>query len=136
MKITADTNILLRAVLDDEPSQSLSARQALEEAEGIAITLATFCEIVWVLRKNDRRSPEEAASLVRLLLAIPNVFVDQAAVEAGLSVLVAGGDFADGVIAYDGTRLGGDVFVTFDRKAAALLKTAGLNSLLLPTNAG
>ncbi len=30
----------------------------------------------------------------------------------------AGGDFADGVIAYEGRWLGGETFVSFDRKAA------------------
>jgi predicted nucleic-acid-binding protein len=37
----------------------------------------------------------------------------------------AGGDFADGVIAFEGRRLGGDVFLTFDRQAAKLIAAAG-----------
>jgi len=47
------------------------------------------------------------------------------AVELGLSLLDAGGDFADGVIAMAGSALGGDQLVTFDRQAAALLKRWG-----------
>jgi predicted nucleic-acid-binding protein len=47
---------------------------------------------------------------------------DRAAVEAGLASLRAGGDFADGVIAHEGRRMGADVFVSFDRRAVALLK--------------
>jgi hypothetical protein len=35
------------------------------------------------------------------------------AVEAGLSRLDAGGDFADGIIAYEGDWLGGEEFVVF-----------------------
>ncbi len=43
-----------------------------------------------------------------------NVVVNRPAVEAGLSALHSGGDFADGVIAYDGAWLGGEIFVSFD----------------------
>ncbi|HET7662045.1 MAG TPA: VapC toxin family PIN domain ribonuclease, partial [Rhodanobacteraceae bacterium] len=49
------------------------------------------------------------------------VVANRPAVEAGLAVLDAGGDFADGVIAYDGSWLGGKTFVSFDKKAVALL---------------
>jgi hypothetical protein len=44
--------------------------------------------------------------------------VNRPAVEAGLSVLDAGGDFADGVIAYDGSWLSGEVLVSFDKTRA------------------
>jgi predicted nucleic-acid-binding protein len=37
-----------------------------------------------------------------------------------LDQLEAGGDFADGVIAYAGRWLGGDEFVSFDRAAVRL----------------
>ncbi len=40
-------------------------------------------------------------------------------------MLDAGGGFAGGVIAFDGRRLGGDVFTTFDRKAARLIQASG-----------
>ncbi len=51
--------------------------------------------------------------------------VDRPAVEAGLVVLEAGGDFADGVIAFDGRRLGGWTFASFDRKAVELVAASG-----------
>jgi predicted nucleic-acid-binding protein len=37
-----------------------------------------------------------------------------------------GGDFADGVIAFEGSRLGGQTIVSFDRQAVKLLQVAGL----------
>jgi len=46
--------------------------------------------------------------------------VNRPAAEAGLSLLEAGGDFADGVIAYEGRWLGADTFVSFDKKAVKL----------------
>ncbi|WP_229258059.1 hypothetical protein [Duganella margarita] len=48
------------------------------------------------------------------------------AVEAGLRMLEAGGDFADGAIAYEGQSLGGDTFVSFDKKAVSLITAQGL----------
>jgi predicted nucleic-acid-binding protein len=48
-----------------------------------------------------------------------------------LKVLAAGGDFADGVIAYEGSWLGGETFVSFDKKAVALLKSQGQKARLL-----
>jgi predicted nucleic-acid-binding protein len=60
-----------------------------------------------------------------------NVVLNRPAVEAGLAVLEAGGDFADGVIAFDGQWLGGETFVSFDKKAVKLLKERGHAALLL-----
>jgi predicted nucleic-acid-binding protein len=46
-------------------------------------------------------------------------------------VLEAGGDFADGVIAYEGNWLGGETFVSFDKSAAALLTAQGQQARFL-----
>jgi predicted nucleic-acid-binding protein len=43
-----------------------------------------------------------------------------------------GGDFPDGVIAFEGRRLGGTVFAAFDRKAASLIAAQGHAVDLLP----
>jgi predicted nucleic-acid-binding protein len=40
-------------------------------------------------------------------------------------MLDVGGDFADGVIAYQGRWLGGETFVSFDKKAVEMLKEQG-----------
>ena len=50
MRITADTNVLVRAFLEDHPERSKVAQAALSKAEIIALTIATLCEFVWVLR--------------------------------------------------------------------------------------
>ena len=65
------------------------------------------------------------------LLNTENVVVNRPAVDAGLAVLDAGGDFADGSIAYAGSWLGGETFVSFDRKAIKLLCALGQSSRLL-----
>jgi len=43
------------------------------------------------------------------LVDAANVVVDRAAVEAGLKIFDAGGDLADGLIAYGGSSLGQDM---------------------------
>jgi len=82
VKVTVDTNVLVRAVVQDEPLQAQAAAKILTDA-------------------------------------------NRPAVEAGLAVLDAGGDFADGVIAYEGQWLGAETFVSFDKKAVALLIARG-----------
>jgi len=57
--------------------------------------------------------------------------VNRPAVEAGLAMLDAGGDFADGVIAYEGKWLGADTFVSFDEKAVKMLMAQGVAARLL-----
>lgn len=131
MNITADANVLVRAIMGDHPAQTVAARAALNDAKRIAIPIPALCELVWVLGRVYRRKSSEIATAIRGFLSDPRVDVDLAAVEAGLVPLDAGGDFADGVIAFDGKRLGGDVFVTFDRKAAKLIQESGGDTKLL-----
>ncbi|MHB0989880.1 MAG: type II toxin-antitoxin system VapC family toxin [Burkholderiales bacterium] len=126
-----DTNVLIRTVVCDDPAQARVATQILSDAELIAVALSCLCEFVWVLRKVYDFRPADAATAIRALLAAANVAVNRPAVEAGLSVLEAGGDFADGIIAYEGSWLGGETFVSFDKKAVALLAAQGLSAQLL-----
>lgn len=131
MKITADTNVLLRAVLGDDAAQQHVAIETLENAETVAISVQSLCEFVWVLERGYRTARADIAAAIRRLLDLRNVVVNRPAVAAGLRLLDAGGDFADGVIAHDGTWLGGDVFVSFDRRAVALLAGHGQQARLL-----
>ena len=131
MKVTVDTIVLVRAVVRDDASQASVAAKLLVDAELIAIALPSLCEFVWVLRRVYGFESTDAAAAIRALLATANVQMNRPAVEAGLLVLEAGGDFADGVIAYEGTWLGGEVFASFDKKAVALLTQQGQSARLL-----
>ena len=131
MKVTVDTNVLVRAVVRDDPAQASVAAKVLTDADLIAVALPCLCEFVWVLRRVYDFQPSDAATAIRALLAAANVEVNRPAVEVGLSVLEAGGDFADGVIAYEGNWLGGKTFVSFDKKAVALLTAQGQSARLL-----
>ncbi len=131
MKVTVDTNVLVRAVVRDDPAQASIAVAVLTDAELIAVTLPCLCEFVWVLLRVYGFQQADAASAIRALLATTNVEMNRPAVEAGLLVLDAGGDFADGVIAYEGNWLGGETFVSFDKKAVALIAAQGQSTHLL-----
>jgi predicted nucleic-acid-binding protein len=131
MKITADTNVLLRAVLPDDPAQRDAAIDVLRAAEVVAISIHSLCEFAWVLTRRYGASRKDIAEAIRLYADTANVVLDRPTAEAGLRTLDAGGDFADGVIAYDGNWLGGEIFVSFDRKAVSIMVTQGQNARLL-----
>ena len=131
MRITADTNVLLRAYVADDEAQAAAAVDLLAKADIVAVSLQALCEFAWVLGRQYRTAPKDIAAAIRALLDTANVVVNRPAVEAGLAILEAGGDLADGVIAFDGGWLGGETFVSFDRKAVKLLSARGQTVQLL-----
>ena len=133
VRITADTNVLVRAAIGDDPLQARVAADTLARAEIVAVPLPVLCEFVWVLLRGYGRSAGEIAASIRDLADSANVNLDRPAVEAGLALLDAGGDFADGVIAFEGHRLGGSAFTSFDRQAIELLAATGAETCLLST---
>ncbi len=131
MNITGDTNVLVRAITDDDPVQSPVAQRLLREADSVAVPDAALCELCWVLGRAYRFPPGEIAQVIEALANADTVMLDHQVVEAGLAMLRAGGDFADGVIAWSGQSLGGETFVSFDRTAVALLKAQGTDAMAL-----
>lgn len=128
MKVAVDTNVLVRAVVRDDLAQANVAAKVLTDAEWVAVALPCLCEFVWVLRRVYGFPP---AAAIRALLDSANVEMNRPAVEAALSMLEAGGDFADGAIAYEGNWLGGETFVSFDKKAVTLFTEQGQSARLL-----
>jgi predicted nucleic-acid-binding protein len=131
MKITADTNVLVRAITGDNERQSKIAQTELANADFIALALPALCELVWVLSQGYGIPSAEIAEAIRRLIDSGNVVANRPAVEAGLALLDAGGDFADGVIAYEGSWLGAEIFVSFDKKAVKLMEAQGESVRLL-----
>lgn len=131
MRITADTNVLVRAIVADEPEQARLAEEALLAADTVAITAPTLCEFVWVLSRGYGVPFMDIAAAIETLIASANVEVNRPAVEAGLALLREGGDFADGVIAHEGATLGGVTFASFDKDAVKRLKALGRDAHLL-----
>lgn len=131
MKIIADTNVLVRAVVKDDPRQSALAQAELTDATVVAVPLAALCEFAWVLGYSYKISRTDVAAAIRGLMNSSNVVANRAAVAAGLALMDAGGDFADGVIAYEGAWLGAEVFVSFDSQAVRLVAGQGETARLL-----
>jgi predicted nucleic-acid-binding protein len=132
MKITADTNVLVRAITGDSARQSKIAQNELRNADVVALAIPALCELVWVLSQGYKIPSAEIAETIRRLINSTNVVVNRPAVEAGLALLDSGGDFADGAIAYEGRWLGADTFVSFDKKAVRLIEQQGEPVHLLP----
>lgn len=131
MKIVADTNLLARTILQDDAEQCRKAREILKNATLIAVSLVSLCELVWILRHGAKLPKADVAAAIRALLGAGTVAMNRPAVEAGLAILEAGGDFADGIVAHEGQWLGGETFVSFDKKAVALLARQSVATLLV-----
>lgn len=131
MKITADTNVLIRAAVQDDPHQARKATKVLQEAELVAVPVPVLCEFVWVLRRGYKKSASEISEAIHRLTKSVNVVVNRPAIEAGLAVLDAGGDFADGVIAHEGNWLGAEELVSFDANSVSLLQSQDVRARLL-----
>ena len=131
MKVTVDTNVLIRVVVRDHRKQAEIAASLLKRADVIAVTLPSLCEFVWVLRKHYGYPKQDIVAAIQALLSARNVQVNRPAVDAGLAVLSAGADFADAVIAFEGNWLGGESFVSFDKGAVAVLTKQGVQAQLL-----
>jgi predicted nucleic-acid-binding protein len=131
VKVSLDTDVLLRLIVGDDEAQQQTAAETLEGAELVAISVQALCEFVWVLDRSYRVARPDISASIRRILDMRNIVANRPTIEAGLAVLDAGGDFADGVIAFDGQWLGGETFVSFDRKAVKLVEGQGTPTLLL-----
>lgn len=117
---TADTNVLVRALINDPGAmaQSQLAQAWLAAQTAIYVPQAVQLELVWVL---DRAFGLERREIVLLLeklsshaavrLQSPGSFL------VGLSALRDGADFGDGIIAAEALAAE-SLLVTFDRKLA------------------
>ena len=128
MRITVDTNVLLRTVLRDDAKQADAAEALLTRATALAIPIPVFCELSWVLRRSYQQTASQVADTIQAICAIETVVTDRPAVDAGIKVLRSGGDFADGAIARQGESLGGTVLATFDRRALTILREGGIEA--------
>jgi predicted nucleic-acid-binding protein len=87
--------------------------------------LLCLCEFVWVLGRVYKFGQQDISDTNSALANAENVVVNRTAVDAGLPLHDAGGDFADGIIAYEGERLGAETFVYSDETAVSVLIRLG-----------
>ena len=93
--IAADTNVIVRLLVNDEPEQARRARD-LFEREQVWIGATVLLETAWVLDSVYGLSAEEVASALRGVLGLPGVVVeDGEAVAQALQAAGKGFSLAD-----------------------------------------
>ena len=120
-----DTNVVLRAVLFDDPEQSRVAAQVFRELSmerrGF-ITQVTLVECFWVMSRARRLHRDTCLAVIRSLVETEVLeFDDGESVVRALALAEDGADFADALIQANAELFGTTEFVTFDRDAAAQL---------------
>jgi len=118
--LVADTNVLLRALIDDPsaPQQCLIASEWLGRQTAVYVPQLVQAELVWAINASKAASRADLAMLLRALLDHPAIHLQHPdAYLAALNHVDDGGDFADGIIAFEAQRVQAQV-VTFDRKFA------------------
>ena len=118
-----DTNVVVRALVDDDRRQASAVQKLIAEHE-VFVPITVILESEWVLRSGYSFAPAEIAAGLRRLGGLPGVNVeDPGEVAQALDWLEQGMDFADALHLVRATRC--DTFVTFDRKFAKRAKALG-----------
>jgi predicted nucleic-acid-binding protein len=107
-----DTNVLVRALVQDDAVQGRRA-QACLSAQPVYIPVTVILELEWVLRSRYGYAPKAIADAMEKLAILENAVVgEQAAVVAAAAKLRRGWDFADAL--HHSLAAGCDDFATFD----------------------
>jgi predicted nucleic-acid-binding protein len=111
-----DTNVLVRALVQDDPAQGQRA-QAYLSAQPVYVPVTVLLELEWVLRSRYGFAPKAIADAMEKLAVLENAVVgEQAAVVAATRKLRQGWDFADAL--HHALAAGCDDFATFDTRLA------------------
>ena len=121
--IGLDTNVLVRYIMQDEPSQSAKATTLVESLEvdrpGF-ISVVSIVELYWVLTSCYDLTNDQVRQALDLLLRTRQIVVDRAEqVLRALKVFETGkADFADCLIERTAASAGCEQTMTFDVSAA------------------
>ena len=122
-----DTNLLLRYLTQDDPSQSPRATEMIErrltkQNPGF-VSLVAILEIVWVLGSLYRRTRGQIADHIEMILAADTLEVqnEQEVYQAVVALRSGTGTFEDALIGAVGIWRGCTATLTFDEKAAKRL---------------
>jgi predicted nucleic-acid-binding protein len=114
--IAVDTNVLVRLLTNDDPSEAKRALQVMER-DDILIPKTVLLETEWVLRHGYVIEREVIAQAFQNLLGLPNVKPDDPqAVTQALAWYEEGLDFADAIHLASSAKA--DRFATFDKDFA------------------
>lgn len=116
--IALDTNVVVRAVTRDEPSQAAVAEALLRDGR-FWLSKTVILELEWVLRHGYRMRRDAIYRVLEHLLGFDRIEVeDRTQVLAALGWFAAGLDFADALHLAACADL--DAMATFDRQLATL----------------
>ena len=125
--IGLDTNVLVRYLAQDDRAQAAAAttlieRQCTAETPGF-VGLVVLAEVVWVSESRYGASRAEVTEIVRRLLSIRQLVVqDREVVWQSLRQFESGkADFADCLIHRSADAAGCDKTVSFDKRAGMTL---------------
>lgn len=120
--IGLDTNVVVRYLVQDDPTQSpiaTSLIEGLSETDPGYLSLVTMVEVYWVMCRAYKVPQPRCIELLDGLLDARELRIDRdEIVRLALAAAHGGLDFADAVIAELGQAAGCDHTETFDRKAA------------------
>jgi predicted nucleic-acid-binding protein len=107
-----DTNVLVRAIVNDDQAQSARAIELLTDND-IFIPVTVILELEWVLRSRYAFKPDVIAQAIAKITALSNVVVgERVAVLAAANRAAKGWDFADAL--HLALSEGCEDFVTLD----------------------
>lgn len=118
-----DTNVILRYLVQDDPTQAKLATQFIErectEDSPCLIGHVTLCEMAWVLEEHYAQGRDDIANIIEHLLQIGQLEITQADTvwRALHDYRNSNADFPDHLIARANQANGAEVTVTFNKKA-------------------
>lgn len=124
--IGLDSDVLVRYLTQDDPTQSRKANQiveaALQAGEALYLNHVVVCEMNWVLaRAYDYERDELAAAIEKILSAAQFEFEDKNSLWQALAAFrQSGADIADCLIGMKNSGAGCTATLTFDKRAGAL----------------
>jgi predicted nucleic-acid-binding protein len=122
--IGIDTNVLVRYIAQDDATQSARATRLIEKECSAAtpgfVGLVVLVEIVWVSESSYGATRDEVAEIVRRLLSIKQLVVQNSEIvwKTLRSFESGKADFADCLIEAVAVAAGCDRTMTFDKQAS------------------
>lgn len=117
MSAFVDTNILIRHLTGDPPSQAARATRFLAEADELLLADLIVAEVVYVLESFYEVGRTRVAELVRAVIAFDAVRVvdEELLLRAAEVYEIERLDFAEAYLVASAERSGVDAVVSFDR---------------------
>jgi len=121
--IAFDTNLLVRALVMDNPEHVAVARRLMSE-DTVFLSRTVLLETEWVLRSRYNKSRSELLAFFRALLETESTIIETAeAIGHAVDWYAQGADFADALhLAASGSA----VMHTFDRDFCKAAREAGI----------